>query len=115
MDIDALIADYRVSHDDKITNIPELEKDRIKAINNIITKFPSHNSLTDHDKKLINNIREGNKFLISLTKHILKFKQDAKEVFIKSRIKRFQDRIAEGSKNKKILQILTFVLLPLIG
>ncbi len=112
MDIDALIADYRVSYDDKITNIPELEKDRIKAINNIITKFPSHNSLTDHDKKLINNIREGNKFLISLTKHILKFKQDAKEAFIKSRIKRLQDRIAEGSKNKKILQIIRLNKIP---
>jgi len=112
MDIDALIADYRVKYDDNITNHPELEKDRIKALNNIITKFPSHNSLSDKDKKLLEGMREGNKFLISLTKHTLKLKQDAKDAFIKNCIKKFTDRITEGSKNKKILQIVRMNKLP---
>ena len=112
MDIDALIADYRVKYDDNITSLPEFEKERIKAISNIITKFPSHNSLTDKNKKLLESMREANKFLISLTKHNLKLKQDAKDTFLKNTIKKFTDRIAEGSKNKKILQIVRLNKLP---
>jgi hypothetical protein len=112
MDIDALITDYRVKYNDQITNHPEIEKDRIKALNNIITKFPSHNSLSDKDKKLLEGMREGNKFLISLTKHTLKLKQDAKDTFIKNCIKKFSDRITEGSKSKKILQIVRMNKLP---
>jgi hypothetical protein len=106
MNIDALIADYKTRFTDSIENIPELEKDRILTILNIIEKFPIDNTLPDESKPLILNFKEGGKILSTIVKSITKLRMEAREKFLKNSLQSFAQRIADGSKTKKILQVV---------
>ena len=106
MNIDALIADYKSRFSDTIENIPELEKDRILTILNIIEKFPIDNTLPDESKPLIVKFKEGGKILSTIVKSITKLRVEARDKFLKTSVQNFAQRIADGSKTKKILQVV---------
>jgi hypothetical protein len=106
MNIDALIADYKSRFSDSIENIPETEKERILAILNITEKFPMDSTLPDESKPLIIKFKEGGKILSTIVKSITKLRMEAREKFLKTSVQNFAQRIAEGSKTKKILQVV---------
>ncbi len=106
MNIDALISDYKSRFSDSIENIPEIEKDRILTILNIIEKFPIDNTIPDESKPLIFKFKEGGKILSTIVKSITKLRTEAREKFLKTSLQNFAQRIADGSKTKKILQVV---------
>jgi hypothetical protein len=106
MNIDALIADYKNRFSDTIENIPELEKERVISVMNIVEKFPLDNSLPEEYKPLITSFKEGGKILSLLVKNIIRLRGEARDHFLKNSVQKFAQRIAEGSKTKKILQIV---------
>jgi len=106
MNIDALISDYKSRFSDTIENIPELEKDRILTILNIIEKFPIDNTIPDESKSLIFKFKEGGKILSTIVRTITKLRMEAREKFLKTSLQNFAQRIADGSKTKKILQVV---------